>query len=601
MNRRSRADWLQLGIVLAACVVLGAVLRLWQWGAVPPAPYWEEVALGYDAWSILQTGADHHGNTLPIVAFESFGDWKPSLYFYAVAVAEAVFGLSVTAVRVPSLLSGLSLIITAGLLTSVLADAVFESTDQQPQFHGISIHLLTLLAAGTAAAVQSAAPWAIHISRVGFEAHLATALLTGGILAVVWSIRYAKEKRGPHWGVIIGAVLLALSMYAYHSLRVVAPLIGLGLGSIWLATQVRCCSWQQTLDDMQVAACTIIPTLLVVGLLLAPLVYSLTTNTVTQRFAETSRFSDLSLIEESNRMRDVAGDTTVARLQYHRGWFYLGSFLEGWMDHFRLDFLFLHGDENPRHGALFFGIMQWTALPLLIAGAIKLLRRRPWLLGALLSWYALAALPAGLTKTTPHTLRVMSGLPFFAVLSGLGMAAIVSWGTEWAATWNVPRNIRSVVPMLLVSACAALLTLEAVWFMRYYHAAYASRSSAEWQYGYAEMMTVVNTLTDDPDTPIIISRHEGRPAMYYWFYTQTDPRAVQAVANEVPRDQSEFEAFQEIIFPRRVDAAGPFAKGSILAGSAAEMDTLLEREEIVLRETITRLDGSIAWKIAEVE
>ena len=36
-------------------------IRVFQLEKSPPAPYWEEVALGYDAYSILKTGEDIHG------------------------------------------------------------------------------------------------------------------------------------------------------------------------------------------------------------------------------------------------------------------------------------------------------------------------------------------------------------------------------------------------------------------------------------------------------------------------------------------------------------------------------------------------------------
>src|SRR3546814_592991 len=76
-------------------------VRLFNLEALPPSPYWEEVAIGYDAYSVLKTGKDHHGTQLPVVAFESFGDFKPTLYFYATIPAIAIFGLNVFAVRLP--------------------------------------------------------------------------------------------------------------------------------------------------------------------------------------------------------------------------------------------------------------------------------------------------------------------------------------------------------------------------------------------------------------------------------------------------------------------------------------------------------------------
>ena len=87
---------------LIAVLILAAVLRFYHLDSNPPSPYWEEAALGYDAYSILKTGKDFHGHSWPLIAFESFGDYKPSLYFYATVPSVAIFGLNTFAVRFPS-------------------------------------------------------------------------------------------------------------------------------------------------------------------------------------------------------------------------------------------------------------------------------------------------------------------------------------------------------------------------------------------------------------------------------------------------------------------------------------------------------------------
>src|SRR5271170_7064405 len=87
--------------VLTLILVLGLALRLWQLGAVPPSPDWDEVALGYDAYSIMHTGRDEFGAFLPSV-LRSFDDYKPALYAYLAIPTVAVFGLTTFAVRLPS-------------------------------------------------------------------------------------------------------------------------------------------------------------------------------------------------------------------------------------------------------------------------------------------------------------------------------------------------------------------------------------------------------------------------------------------------------------------------------------------------------------------
>ena len=53
-------------VVIAVALVAGVGLRVARLDKVPPALHQDEAYNGYDAYSILKTGRDHHGNFLPI-------------------------------------------------------------------------------------------------------------------------------------------------------------------------------------------------------------------------------------------------------------------------------------------------------------------------------------------------------------------------------------------------------------------------------------------------------------------------------------------------------------------------------------------------------
>jgi len=75
---------------LMAVLLLAAALRLWSLASVPPHLTPDEAALGYNAYSILKTGRDEHGQFLPII-FKSFGDYKPGLFIYLTIPFVAIF------------------------------------------------------------------------------------------------------------------------------------------------------------------------------------------------------------------------------------------------------------------------------------------------------------------------------------------------------------------------------------------------------------------------------------------------------------------------------------------------------------------------------
>ena len=88
-------------LLLIFIVIVASVLRLWQLGSVPASPDWDEVALAYNAYSIIQTGRDEYGKLFPFV-LQSFADYKPALYMYLAIPTVALFGLETFAVRLPS-------------------------------------------------------------------------------------------------------------------------------------------------------------------------------------------------------------------------------------------------------------------------------------------------------------------------------------------------------------------------------------------------------------------------------------------------------------------------------------------------------------------
>ena len=56
-------------ILLGIIVVFAAWLRLTNLTSNPPALSWDEVSIGYNAYTILTNGTDEHGVRFPLGAF----------------------------------------------------------------------------------------------------------------------------------------------------------------------------------------------------------------------------------------------------------------------------------------------------------------------------------------------------------------------------------------------------------------------------------------------------------------------------------------------------------------------------------------------------
>src|SRR5689334_16268177 len=80
--------------------------RFYQLTQFPPGLTIDEVAIGYNAYSILKTGKDEWGNFLPL-SFRSVGDYKAPILIYLTVPFIALFGETEFAVRLPVAISSL--------------------------------------------------------------------------------------------------------------------------------------------------------------------------------------------------------------------------------------------------------------------------------------------------------------------------------------------------------------------------------------------------------------------------------------------------------------------------------------------------------------
>jgi 4-amino-4-deoxy-L-arabinose transferase-like glycosyltransferase len=499
---------------IVAVVLLAAALRFYQLGSNPPSLYWEEAALGYDAYSILKTGKDFHGHSWPLAAFESFGDYKPSLYFYATVPSVAVFGLTPLAVRFPSALFGT---LTVWLIYLLVKDKKV----------GLA-----------AAAFLAISPWHLQLSRAGFEANLGLFLV---VLGALWWQKGKYLLSLPVWG---------LSLYAYHANRVLVPLLGLA----WFLLSFKQV-WQKKKQFLLGVGAAL--------LIVLPLLIGLRDPNISKRFQETSALASLEPIIKSNQLISEDGNTWWAKLLHHRFWQYKDIVVDNYLDHFDFDFLFLKGDANPRHSIQTVGVLFLIQLPLIIFGL-----RRNW---PLIIWLLLAPLAAAITVATPHALRSEAMIVPLAIFSAYGLG-------------KLPKKYLALVGFVLV--------LEVSRYLMSYYRDYPRAYSAEWQYGYEQMVNGVKARQDGYDH-IFITRALGRPSIYYWFFTRTDPRAAQAANNLVRKDQGEYLEFNRIVF-------GPVPEtvptNSLLVIGPSE--TVPEAAKLI--EEIVDLGGKVSFRIYEI-
>lgn len=199
---------LQTNLLLILICLLFLVTRLYKVDSIPSSVYWDEASIGYNAYSVLTTGKDEWGETLPL-HFRAFGEFKLPVYVYSVVISEFFLGFNTLAVRLPSVVFGLLAVFGLYLL-------VLELTKQK------SVALLSSI-------LFSITPWFFIFSRTGYEA-------VAGLSLFIWAIYFLIKSVENKKLLLVSTILFVGSAYSYNSFRILTPLV-LGLGLLYHLTK----------------------------------------------------------------------------------------------------------------------------------------------------------------------------------------------------------------------------------------------------------------------------------------------------------------------------------------------------------------------------
>jgi len=467
-------------ILIIGIVLFALFLRTNKIASIPPALSWDEVSIGYNAYSILKTGRDEHGRFLPIDTFVAYGDYKPPLAIYLTVPFIAAFGLNELSIRLPSALFGTLTVLMTYFLVKELVKKYNRSA-------------LPLVSA----ALLAVSPWHINLSRAGFEANIALFFIVLG----VYFILRAREKYQLWY---VAWLPFVASIYTFNSARYFAPLFALVLF-------VFC------LKDIQKHWKIFIIGVIAALICLLPIIPHLISKEARLRFAEVNIFTDSSVVRTANERMAYDGNSLVGKIVHNRRFGYALSYLRHFADNLQPSFLFIEGDGNPKFSTRVVGQLYIIEAPLLTIGILSMFAAYPKIAWILLLWMIVAILPAATARETPHALRILNSLPTWQIFIAFGIVSVV----------ETVMRIQKKYTIVLRYACIAILlsvySFSVGYYLHNYYAHYAVKYSGEWQYGYREGIQFAKTIESKYDT-IYVSSSIGRPYMYTLFYTTYDPK-----------------------------------------------------------------------------
>src|SRR3989338_1291998 len=462
-------------LIFLLVLTLALVLRFYKLGSYPVSLSWDEVAIGYNAYSIAKTGTDEYGAKWPIL-FKSFNDYKLPGYVYLDSFFVKIFGLSEFSVRAPSALFG----VIAVFLVYFLTKEIFLKMGNRLDTFSLLPPIVTTL--------LSISPWHLQLSRAAFESNTSLTIVLGGLLLLFLGMRNKLAAT-------LSIPTLALSIYFYYSPRVFVPLIVISFLIIFKSEIAR--SFKYYLYGLVLSI-----------LILIPITIQILSPQGLKRVREVSIFEDKSLVVEYVEAR-AKTDNLLSVIFLNRRIPIVFETLSNYFSHFSFDFLFFGSDPNPRHRTSFHGSLYLFEIPLLIMGFWYLARKVPRSTKYfLIVWLLIAPIPAALSRETPHGLRSLLLLPPLLILVSLGASeAVKRWG-----------RIKLVFGTVIL-----------VFFVNYlysYYLLYPQKDSLSWAYGYKEMFQEVLGLESNFDR-VIVTGSYWKPYIFYLFYNKIDPRFYQ--------------------------------------------------------------------------
>ncbi|KKQ96704.1 hypothetical protein A3E15_02705 [Candidatus Woesebacteria bacterium RIFCSPHIGHO2_12_FULL_42_9] len=478
-------------LILLSFIFIGALLlRVVGISSFPVGFTQDEAGLGYDAYSLLLTGKDQWGKSLPLV-LRSFGDFKMPLYSYLAIPSVYLLGLNEFSVRLPNAILGSLAVLTTFLMVSKITKRK-------------ELGLLSAL-------FLAVSPWHIGLSRGAFEANLTTFFIPLG----VWAFVTAIEK--PRF-MVLAAISFGLNLFSYHSARLFTPVLILVLVGSYL----------KELKQMGAKVQGIILSkykwgLLIFSVFLATAIFTMFTGGA-------KRGLDITIISPTDNWAAVADRRYEATLQgfpdfYARIFsnkvsYVFETFSKNYLSYFSSSFLFSEGAGEWSYGLIpGRGVLYVFEVIFVLAAIFSFAKKEGFnKMGLFLLWILISPIAAALTKgpgfaanraavmiPAIQVISVWGGVYLYEKLKGRygnGLAKGFAWG----------------VLIILLGSLAGFLEDYR------YHA--PLRASKAMQYGMKDIMATINSIEGNYEG-VVLSRTLSVPNIWAQFYMQVDPSEVQ--------------------------------------------------------------------------
>lgn len=370
-------------------ILIGSFLRLYQIGSLPGSFSPDEIAQGYTAYSILQTGQDEWGNS-NLLSLRSFGDFKLPLQTLLMIPSISLFGLTTFAVRLPA------------AIIAILSLPLFYLLTQRLFPRSKIIPILGL-------AMFSLSTWHLPLSRLALEAQIVIFFLLSTLFL------YQTKYR---W---LSLLTYTLGILTYHSATYVFPLLIVVLFVFHRSFRHR-----------------------------FYLIAFISISILTYLYLPNQRSSDIAIFHPTDNWQSVSDQRflltqghlpdTISRLISNKAVYSLKITLHHLVSYLSPQFLVSQGVDETTYGLLpGFGVLGYIVAFGFYFSLLYIIANPQVRL--LLICLLVTFIPSALAKGNFPGNRLSLSLPFFLWLSAIGWQSIIQ---------SLPRRFAKVVPVFAI-------------------------------------------------------------------------------------------------------------------------------------------------------
>lgn len=476
-------------IFLFLIILLASFFRVFYLSQYPPSITADELGHAYTAYSILKTGRDEWGDFLPINP-RGFGDYKGPLYTYLVIPFEALFGLSVEAVRLPSAVVGVLTV----LIVYFLSRQIFGSK---------KIGLLSSL-------LLAISPWHIQYSRVAFESNLGVMLFSLSLLFFVKSFKSSKF-------IILAAFCSGLTLFTYHSFKIFTILF-FSVAVFLYYKRITRLGKKNLLVASLLASFFIIITM--VGFFFQ---------------GSGRRAFDAAIYSQENikPLREVQIEDKLpqpwGRVINNSRQYIVSSFIQNYLGYYSTTFLF--SPNRPDNSFLNLGgkglLYVWEIIFIIYAVFVLVTKKNEWN-KLLLVYLLLAPIPASLTREYMHAQRVQTFIPLLQMMSAFGFFKLLAK----VDSAHLKRYAAFLIGIVIIWSLIARID--------YYFFHTFTKEQAGLKSGYKEIVGFAE-VNKHKYSQIVFTKVHSEPHVFVAFYSQMDPKIFQNYSKDWRYFEKEFK------------------------------------------------------------